>query len=192
MVHVEGLSKKFGDHWVLKNLNFSVAKGEALIVRGRNGAGKSTLLRILAGLDSPTKGKVTRDIENPAQQLGYCGLEQAMFAQLTVFEHLELAAEMRGIQTNHESLIRQVGLEDHRDHKASQLSSGLRARLKIALAIQSTPDLLIWDEPGVAMDEAGRALIAEIIEIQKSQGALILATNDPTERRFGTHELILV
>lgn len=191
MIHVQELSKKFGDHWVLRNLNFSVQTGEAFIVQGKNGSGKSTLLRILAGLAKPTRGQVKLDIPESTTCLGYCGLEQSLFAQLSVLEHLKLAAEMRGIASNNEALIQRVGLTYHTHHKSGELSSGLKARLKIALAIQPEPKLLIWDEPGVAMDDTGRQLIASVIEEQKQRGALILATNDPTERRYGTHELVL-
>ena len=191
MVEVKDLGKKYGDRWVLRNLNFSLETSQCLIVTGRNGAGKSTLLRILSGLEKPTNGSVDANILDYRKELSYCALEQAMFANLTVAEHLDLAAKVRGITSDDKSLILECGLEEHKDVQSQFLSSGLRSRLKIALAIQSKPKILLWDEPGVALDGAGKALIERVIGEQKQRGLLVIATNDPDERRFGTHELEL-
>lgn len=189
ILQVKNLGKRFGNRWLFQGLAFELEQGQCLIVQGKNGSGKSTLLRLLAGLDRPTEGEVVWNQEDLRSDLSFCALDQAVFSALTVAEHLDLAAKMRSIQANTDALVSKVGLEHHRDHQAQQLSSGLRARLKIALAIQSKPSLLIWDEPGVALDDAGRALIEAVVEEQKQRGALIIATNDPTERRFGTHAI---
>lgn len=186
---VENLGKRYGDRWLFQGVTFDLQTGQCLIVQGRNGSGKSTLLRLIAGLDRPTKGTIRWSHEDLRNELSLCALDQATFSALTVKEHLDLAGKMRSIDPISEELIEKVGLKDHTNHQSQQLSSGLRSRLKIALAIQSRPSLLIWDEPGVALDDAGRALIEEIVIEQKQRGALILATNDPSERRFGTHVL---
>ena len=191
VVEVKDLGKKYGDRWILRNLNFSLETGDCLIVTGRNGAGKSTLLKILSGLEKPTNGSVDSKILDYRKELSYCALEQAMFANLTVTEHLGLAAKVRGITSDDKNLILECGLEEHKDVQSQFLSSGLRSRLKIALAIQSQPKIFLWDEPGVALDGAGRALIERVIGEQKQRGLLVIATNDPSERRFGTHELEL-
>lgn len=67
----------------------------------------------------------------------------------------------------------------------------MKSRLKLALAIQPEPEILMLDEPGAALDESGKDLVAGICAEQISRGALIIATNDPDEKRFGTHELEL-
>lgn len=192
MIEVNGLGKKYGSRWILRDLTFTLQAGECLIVTGKNGAGKSTLLKVLSGLERATVGTVNTDTEDYRTDLSYCALEQATFANLTVIEHLSLAAKMRGIQSDDATIIRDCGLDEHKDHQAQYLSSGLRSRLKIALAIQSNPRILLWDEPGVALDGAGKALIQRVIQQQKLRGLLVIATNDPDERRFGTHELELV
>lgn len=192
MVAVEGLGKKYDKRWIFRNLAFSLEPGDCLVVTGRNGAGKSTLLKVLSGLERPTLGNVAVDVGDYRTGLSYCALDQATFANLTVLEHLSLAAEVRGIQADHEALIARTGLIEHRDVQAQHLSSGLRSRLKIALAIQSEPKLLLWDEPGVALDGAGKALIEQVVGEQLGRGVLVIATNDADERRFGTHALDLV
>ena len=191
MVEVRELGKKYGNRWILRDLTFSLTTGDCLIVTGKNGAGKSTLLKVLSGLERPSAGTLTTDVTDYRTELSYCALEQATFANLTVTEHLSLAAKMRGIQSDDTTIIRDCGLDEHKDHQAQYLSSGLRSRLKIALAIQSNPKILLWDEPGVALDGAGRVLIERVIKEQKKRGLLVIATNDPSERRFGTHELEL-
>lgn len=191
MVEAKDVGKKYGDRWILRNLSFSLAQGDCLIVTGRNGAGKSTLLKVLSSLERPTTGTIETSITDYRTELSYCALDQATFANLTVIEHLELAAKVRGIRSDDEALITECGLFEHRDVQAQHLSSGLRSRLKIALAIQPNPKILLWDEPGVALDGAGKALIERVISEQKQRGLLVIATNDADERRFGSHELEL-
>lgn len=189
MIKATNLGKKYGKRWIFRGLNVELTTGDCLIVTGHNGAGKSTLLKLLSGLERPTEGEVNNDISDYRTELSYCALEQSTFATLTVFEHLQLTADIRNIEYSADQLIDEVGLTTHRDVQSQHLSSGLRSRLKIAMAIQSNPKILMWDEPGVALDGAGRALIAQIVEQQKQRGIVIIATNDPEERRFGTHEL---
>jgi ABC-type multidrug transport system ATPase subunit len=191
VVEVKGLGKKYGDRWILRDLSFTLETGDCLIVTGKNGAGKSTLLKVLSGLERPSSGSVETNTTDYRKELSYCALEQAMFATLTVAEHLDLAAKVRGIVSDDTALIVKCGLEDHKDVQSQFLSSGLRSRLKIALAIQTNPKVLLWDEPGVALDGAGKALIERVVREQKQRGLLVIATNDPDERRFGTHELDL-
>lgn len=186
------MSKRFGSRWLFQGIDIELAQGDCLIVTGKNGSGKSTLLKLLAGLERPTQGTVNYGFENEQSNRAYCALDQAVFPALTVTEHLELSASLRSQRpTPNSELLSSVGLQDHANHQAQHLSSGLRSRLKIALATQSQPKLLIWDEPGVALDEAGRELVARIVHEQKGRGALVLATNDSDERRFGTHALEL-
>ena len=188
---VKNLGKKYGSRWIFRKLDFNLDQGDCLIVTGRNGAGKSTLLKVLSGLERPTMGEFDLSVTDHRTELSYCALDQATFANLTVTEHLKLAADVRGIDSDDAALIASTGLLEHKDVQAQFLSSGLRSRLKIALAIQSSPKVLLWDEPGVALDGAGKVLIQRVIEEQKQRGILVIATNDPDERRFGTHALEL-
>ncbi len=192
VMEAKDLGKKYGERWIFRNLSFTLEPGDCLIVTGHNGAGKSTLLKLLSGLERPSAGSLTTTISDYRTELAYCALEQATFATLTVIEHLELAAKLRGMVSDIPALIQECGLFEHKDVQSQFLSSGLKSRLRIALAIQTDPKILLWDEPGVALDGAGKALIERVIEEQKQRGILVIATNDPDERRFGTHELELV
>jgi len=187
---VEGLGKRFGPVSVFRGLEFSVGLGDGLLVLGPNGSGKSTLLRILGGLLAPTEGSVRWE-GDPRTSLGYSALDLAVYPHLTVQEHFLLAGRLRGCDPRADDLTEGFGLAGHKEHFASKLSSGLRSRLKLALSVQSRPSLLLLDEPGVGLDEAGLSLLDRVCAEQRERGALVVATNDPKERRLGSHELRL-
>lgn len=192
MLEVSGLGKRYGDRWLFRNLTFSLSRGDALIVLGRNGAGKSTLLKTIAGLLVPTEGRVQANVPDTRTGLSLSALEMALYPALTLREHLILASELRGCAARDDELLDRIGLVKAAGLAASKISTGMKARLKMALAIQPDPQILILDEPGAGMDEAGKALVENICAEQKQRGVLILATNDPREKALGTLELELV
>lgn len=179
------LGKRFGPRWVFRRLEFCVARGECLLVTGVNGSGKSTLLKVLAGLEAPSEGVV----ESSCVRLGYTAPDLRLYPSLTGAEHMELAARLRGSDIRND-LLDEVELSGAAG-PTSSYSSGMRVRLKLALALQANPDLLILDEPGAGLDESGRSLLDGVIHGQKNRGAVIVATNDPRERRYGDLELRL-
>lgn len=156
-----------------------------MVVVGRNGSGKSTLLKILAGLLGASEGTCRYEFDDPRVELGMCALDSSVYPTLTPAEHLQMTGKLRGCPPRTEELLDRVNLADAADRDASKLSSGMRARLKLAIAIQARPRLLLLDEPGASLDEHGRAIVAEIAAEQKDRGALLVATNDPLERRLG-------
>ena len=188
-MRAEGLGKRYGRRWLFRDVTFNLEQGQRLAILGHNGSGKSTLLRLLAGLQTPTEGRVVPPEGDSRTALGYAALEMALYASLTVEEHLELAGKLRGCEPRTDELLGMIGLEHARAFPAGQLSTGMKARLKLAMAIQARPTVLLLDEPGAALDEQGRALVESIAEEQTACGALVVATNDPAERRLATHEL---
>ena len=172
-------------------MTFDLEKGDRLAILGHNGSGKSTLLRLLAGLLSPSEGKVAPPEGDPRTALGYAALEMALYASLTVEEHLRLAARLRGCDPRADELLESVNLAYARSLPAGQLSTGMKARLKLAMAVQPRPAVLLLDEPGAALDEEGKEIVRKLADEQTQRGALVVATNDPQERRLATHELVL-
>lgn len=191
MLKVDRLGKKYGGRWIFRGLSFELGQGDRLVILGRNGSGKSTLLRTIAGLTERTEGTVELPPGDPRHTLGLCALEQSVYAQLTVEEHLEMTADLRGCPARIDELLGKIDLAYARDVPASHLSTGMRARLKIAMAIQANPVALLLDEPGAGLDEEGRNLVARITAEQSERGCLIVATNDPIERRLANLELQL-
>lgn len=191
VLRVENLGKKYSGRWIFRSLSFELGKGDRLVVLGRNGSGKLTLLRTIAGLTERTEGSVDLPEGDPRHTLGLCALEQSLYAQLTVAEHLELTADLRGCAPRIDDLLAKIDLAYARNMPANHLSTGMRARLKIAMAIQADPQALLLDEPGAGLDEAGRDLVSQITSEQAERGCLIVATNDPAERRLANLELQL-
>ncbi|MBC8066007.1 MAG: ABC transporter ATP-binding protein [Chlorobia bacterium] len=184
MLTASNLGKRYGARWLFRGLEFDLGAGDCLAILGQNGSGKSTLLKTLASLVPPTEGKVTAP-----GNLGYSALDMAVYPALTAAEHLELTADLRGCEPRVDELLGRVGLQSAKDQQAHEFSTGMKARLKLAIAIQAKPEVLLLDEPGAGLDETGRKLIEEVVAGQLKTGAVILATNDPLERRFATLEL---
>lgn len=190
MIRCERLGKRYERRWLFRNLRFEVQAGECLVVLGPNGSGKSTLLKILAGVMTPTEGACERDGERRTS-IGYAALDQSVYPVLTVAEHLELAAELRGCNANVEALLEEVELSYASNVAGSHLSTGMRARLKLALAVQAAPAAILLDEPNAGLDERGRDLLDRMIRARLDSTAFVLATNDEQERRYATHEFAL-
>jgi ABC-type multidrug transport system ATPase subunit len=165
--------------------------GDVLVVRGDNGSGKSTLLRLLAGLLLPSEGGVERPRGELRRTIGYTGLDLALYPNLTAREHLDFAAKMRGLPPSDGSDLARVGLAQASDRPVGQYSTGMRARVKLALATQAEPAVLLLDEPTASLDEYGRDLVAAVVEEQRARGVTIIATNDAADAALATHELVL-
>lgn len=189
MLRVEGLGKKYDTRWLFRGISFSVEPGQCLAILGPNGCGKSTLLKTLVGLVSPTEGQVIHpgDLRT---SVGYSALDLSVYPLLSAKEHLTIASGLRGCNPRHE-LLEELGLGGQVDLPAKALSSGQRARLKMAMALQADPPLLMLDEPGASLDAAGRELVRSIRARCHNGLAIIIATNDPAERSLATHELEL-
>ncbi len=191
MLKVDRLGKKYSGRWIFRGLSFELGLGDRLVILGRNGSGKSTLLKTLSGLTERTEGTITFPEGDLRHVLGLSALEQSVYAQLTVAEHLQLTADLRSCPARVDELLEFIELGYAKDVPAGQLSTGMKARLRMAMAIQAKPKLLLLDEPGAGLDEAGRNLVDKITSEQAQRGCLIVATNDPLERRLATLELQL-
>lgn len=188
---MENLGKKFGSRWVFRNLSFTVRRGESLLVLGANGSGKSTLLRIIASLLGPTEGRIARSDPDVRTRLGYASLDLRLYPHLTSSEHLRLAAQLRGVEDRADELLDLVGLQGVGGKITAHYSTGMRARLKFALAVQARPALLVLDEPTASLDDSGQELVRALVESQRSFGACVLASNDARDRSLATHEIRL-
>lgn len=191
LLNVQGVGKRFEHRWIFRSISFGLETGQAMVVTGPNGSGKSTLLKIVAGLQEPSAGSIQAVSDDRRTWLSYAAIDQAVYPTLTVREHFEFAGRLRGCPARSSEMLTRIGLGSAGDVLAGHLSTGMRARLKLALAVQPDPVVLLLDEPGAGLDEDGRALVAGLIEEQKQRGCAILATNDPSERRFADLELKL-
>ncbi len=181
LLTTSNLGHTFGKSWLFRHLELHLKKQDRLVILGPNGSGKSTLLKCLSGLISPREGSIKSNVK-----IGYASLDLALYPNLTALEHLELASRLKGTLLDISSL-ETVGLTYATHQFAGEFSTGMRARLKLALALSSSPEILMLDEPSAAMDEKGREIIQTTVE--NFPGAVVLATNDHRERRWATHEI---
>ena len=200
MVRVEQLGKQVispeGPLLILDNLHFSIARGERVAVIGASGSGKSTLLGLLAGLDTPTQGRIWLsgvDLGGldedgrallRAQRVGFVFQSFQLLTGLTALENvmlpLELAAQPDARRQALE-LLERVGLQARARHYPPQLSGGEQQRVAIARAFAGNPDLLFADEPTGNLDQhTGHRIIELLFALNREQGTtLILVTHDP-------------
>ena len=192
MLRARDVSKRFGARAVFRDVNFSISRGAVVAVVGRNGAGKSTLLRIVAGLERASRGEIVwhdadgQTWKNDDLRL-LCGLsapDAPHPRELSVLENLEFSARVRGSSTRNDQLLAHLelfGLKERARDLTGELSSGLRARLSLALATLHAPSILLLDEPSANMDEAGREITRRVLQEQRARGIALVATNDERE-----------
>lgn len=185
------LAKSFGAKKVFSDVSFDHQNG-TLGIAGSNGSGKSTFLKCLGNLLRPSSGAIewrkddqVISRENFHQILGYAAPYINLYDELSCRENLIFLTNIRHDPNSKNAIdkwIRNVGLNHVANHPFGKLSTGQQQRLKLASALFHNPDILLLDEPGSNLDEAGRTLISEIVEqFQSSQKMLILASNNPDE-----------
>jgi len=198
---VTDLAKRFGPRRVFSRLAFELTTGDSLAVVGPNGSGKSTLLMTLLMLYRPTKGRI--EYTDDDQRLEESRLRSLtsfvspylnLYDQLTAEENLKFFAtvaggSITGKQIDH--LLAKVGLQGRGCDLVAEYSSGMKQRLKYAVALLKSPAFLFLDEPGANLDEEGKQLVAGIIEEYRSHCIIIIATNDREESSLAEKQLRL-
>lgn len=164
MVQVENLTKRYGHHTAVEELNFSIEKGEILGFLGPNGAGKSTVMNIITGYLSASEGSVSVDglnvLDHPEKvkkKIGYLPEQPPLYHEMTTYEYLHFVGELKKVPK--EDLVKQldeildlVKINDMKGRLIKNLSKGYKQRVGLAQALIGNPELLILDEPTVGLD----------------------------------------
>ena len=195
------LSQKFNQRVIFRDVSFDIESGHSLVFSGPNGSGKTTLIRTLCQLIRPSKGKIDfiRSSENiPAHLIypfiGLVGPYLQLYNNLTAWENYSFFARMRGltIDRNHfKNFMNKMGLKGRELDELRTYSSGMLQRVKYVMALMHEPPILFLDEPTSNLDESGVSIVFEIMEKQKKNNILILATNEPEELKFGEKQIKL-
>ena len=183
----EQLVVEFGAVRAVAGFDLSVAAGASVALVGRNGAGKSTTMRVLAGVLPPTRGRVTvagRDAaSDPAgvrAAVGYCPDVGGLIPRATPWEHLQLAARLRGLprgwQDRAHDLLTRFELTEAADRITAGFSHGMGRRLSVLLAAFARPRLLLLDEPFDGVDPLGVDATLEVISEARAGGAAVLVS----------------
>ena len=185
----ENLNKSFGKKKILKDVSFTIKKGDILGFIGPNGSGKTTTIKLILGLNSIDSGNVTingfdikKDFESAIKGVGAIVENPDMYMYLSGYENLKLVANMYNVSSSKiDEVVKLVKLEGRIKDKVSKYSLGMRQRLGIAQALINSPNLLILDEPINGLDPLG---IQEIRQYLKK-----LATKNNTTIIISSHIL---
>lgn len=189
MIHVENLTKYYGEFPAIKGVSFDVGEGEILGFLGPNGAGKTTTMRILTCNISPTEGTasidgydIKKDSVKARERIGYLPENAPLYTDMTVKDYLGFMAEIKGHRGKSkkdfvDSAIEQTGLSNVCKRIIGNLSKGYRQRVGIAQAIIGEPKTLILDEPTVGLDPKQIREIRNLIKSLGKNKTIILSTH---------------
>lgn len=204
MIHVEGLTKLYGDRAAVSDLNFSIEKGDLVGFLGPNGAGKTTTMKILTGFMAPSSGKVEIggvDIfESPLEaksKIGYLPETPPLYTDMKVHAYLSYVAGLRKVPKDLigdyvEQALEHLDLKSVGSRLIGNLSKGFRQRVGVAQAIVSKPDLLVLDEPTVGLDPSQVAHFRDLLKALKGKHTIILSTHILPEVQASCEKVIII
>lgn len=195
VIHVDNVSKSFGDLHILRDVNLELFNGENLVVLGRSGTGKSVLIKLISGLLKPDKGNIyvlgevvndldERELRALRQRIGFSFQNSALYDSMTVRENLEfpLVRNKRDLTRSEinkevEEVLDGVGLLQAINQMPSELSGGQRKRIGIARTLILRPDIMLYDEPTAGLDPLTcleiNSLINQVQEQYKTSSIII-------------------
>ena len=188
MLVIEKLRKNYGARCAVKDISFTVGKGETVGLLGPNGAGKTTTIAMLCGIAQADVGRVTLDHETITpesaalkQRVGLVPQDLALYDELSAWANIELFGGLYGVtgpllEQRGAAALQLVGLADRRREAIRNFSGGMKRRVNIACALLHDPDVIVLDEPTVGVDPQSRNAIFENIEALKRQGKTLIYT----------------
>lgn len=192
MIHFDQVTKKFGAHTVLKEVDFTIQPNELIVLKGSSGAGKSTIVSLLIGATKPTEGNINIDgvlvnkmspktLQLYRRKLGVVHQDYKLLSRKTVFENVAFAMEAceephEKIQKKVPEILEKVGILHLQDKFPGEISGGEKQRTAIARSLIHDPSLLIADEPTGNLDEENIRLILELFKKLHQEGTTLLIT----------------
>jgi ABC-2 type transport system ATP-binding protein len=189
VIEVDQLTKRYGDRTAVRDVSFTVQKGEIVGFLGPNGAGKTTTLRMITGFLQPTAGRVSIDgidaFAEPVRarsKIGYLPEGVPLYPEMRVSEYLRFRARLKGVaradvRKRVEQSLEMAGVADSRDRIIGQLSKGYRQRVGLADALVADPPLLILDEPTSGLDPNQMRLVRELVRGFGGDKTVFLSTH---------------
>ena len=192
ILQAKGITKNYGDHTAVKDINLEFKKGSFNAILGPNGAGKSTTISMLIGLKRATNGQI---IYAPNTRIGVVFQASVLDEKLTVKENLAIRAQQyKGIKGGRvEDLINQLGLTAFQKQLYGTLSGGQKRRVDIARALLSNPDILFLDEPTTGLDIQTRKSIWDLLyRLQRDEGMTIILTTHYLDEADEADQLYII
>lgn len=186
-VHVEHITKTYGDFRAVDDLSFEVFSGEIFAMLGPNGAGKSTTIRMILDILKPDTGTIAvlgGPINDQAKdRIGYLPEERGLYRNVKVIEMMAYLGRLKGMSgrdahNRSMELLKRLELGEHAKKKVSELSKGMQQKVQFAVTIIHQPDLMIVDEPFSGLDPVNTLVIEDLIHDLRAQGtAIIMSTH---------------
>ena len=189
VIAVTGLTKTFGNLYALRNLSFSLHKGEFLTIFGPNGAGKTTLIRILSTITKASSGEIKiadlsfeDDSEKIRRQIGVIAHQTFLYENLTAEENLRFYGKLydvKNLSRKIETILSEVGLELRKRDFVRTFSRGMQQRLAIARAMLHEPSILLLDEPYTGLDQHASGMLTNWLNrLRSSEQTILMVTHD--------------
>lgn len=202
VIDVQGLTKRFGGHTVVRNLSMKVKRGSIFGFLGPNGSGKTTTIRMLCGLLTPDAGTGTclgydilRDREKIKRQVGYMTQRFSLYQDLSVRENLEFVARIYGLDRPSaaaRAAIERLGLNGREGQIAGELSGGWKQRLALGACTLAGPKLLLLDEPTAGVDPKARRDFWKEIHSLAAEGLTVLVSTHYMDEAERCHEIAYI
>jgi ABC-type multidrug transport system ATPase subunit len=181
--------KRFNKDWIFKNLSYTFTTGEHYALIGNNGSGKSTLLQTISGYATLSKGSIdwgAFDANTIFQQISIAAPYLEVVEEFTTKEQFEFHEKFKPLRKDLSiaEMIEMIGLKDATNKQIRYYSSGMKQRLKLALAIFSETPILLLDEPCSNLDKEGFALYQNLIQQYAMHKLIIVGSNDPQEYQY--------
>ena len=182
LLQTRNLTKQYGRHRAVDDVNMHIKKGAIYGFIGRNGAGKTTCLKMISGLSTPSYGEIEmfgykgKDLQKVRSRVGCLIEAPGLYGNMSAYDNLNIKCKLTGIKKKGyiEELLKTVGLDTVGEKKTKHYSLGMKQRLGIALALVGEPDLLILDEPINGLDPQGIVEVRETIQkLAKERGMTI-------------------
>ncbi|HJZ87040.1 MAG TPA: ABC transporter ATP-binding protein [Polyangia bacterium] len=189
MIQVEGLSKYYGEQAAIRDLTFSIERGEVIGFLGLNGAGKSTTLKVLGCVLLPTCGRVVidsfdldRDPHEIRKRIGFLPENPPLYGEMTVARYLEFVAQLRGVPASQararaDEAASKTALREAMGEVIGTLSHGFRQRVGLAQALVNNPTLLILDEPTAGLDPVQIVEMRTLIRALRGAHTILLSSH---------------
>ena len=195
LLQIEDVSKRFNRRLIFEPVTAEIKAGEIVAITGKNGAGKSTLLKIISQTLPTSRGTCDwysadrkLDADDIRMRMGYVAPYLELYGELTAAEHVQFVAKLHGTSLEKAAasmMLEETGLPEQAIRSNRSLrafSSGMRQRVKLAMATCLKPDVLLLDEATSNLDEGGIQLVTDIVRSAADRGAIvILATNEERE-----------
>lgn len=204
MIHVENVTKNFGDLCAVDHIGFDIPKGQIVGLLGPNGAGKTTTLRMLTGFLRPSSGSIrVKDLSIEEHSLeirkllGYLPESAPLYHDMLVYDYLQYVADIREVEKKKRlSRVREMadlcGIREVMHKPVSELSKGYKQRVGLAHAMMKDPEILVFDEPTSGLDPNQIIEIREIIRKIGKEKTVILSTHILSEAEATCDRVVII